>query len=96
MKIAGRTLRALGFSRSRHEPVAHDAPPEVPANVGMVVLRGIETPDDLTAALDNCVRAYVENLDTPDLDTYMDVTEALDSIKRRVLKTLLTREGDLQ
>ena len=95
MNIAGRTLRALGFTGSRHEVATHDAPAEVPANVGMIVLRAIETPADLSAALDACIRAYAENLDTPDLDTYMGVMEALDSIKRRVLKTLLTREGDL-
>lgn len=93
MKIVTRTLRAIGW-------YPHDSaslvPLDPPDNLGMLALATIETPDDLASAIDACVRAYVENLDTADTDTYMGVMEALDSIKRRVLKTLLTYEGDPQ
>jgi hypothetical protein len=92
--MIARTIRALGWSGSRTKPIAHSAPAEVPANVGMIALRTIQTPTDLSDAMDACIRAYAENLDSPDLDTYMGVMEALDTIKRRVLKTLLTPEGD--
>lgn len=88
MKIAGRTI----------EPFPSFAPSTCRTleNIGVLMLSTIDTEDDLEGALDNCVRAYIENLDNADLDTYMGVMQALDSIKRRVLKTLLTPEGDPQ